>query len=248
MPEDTLQPFQEMETTPKKNRRAEKESQQRSRRRRVLMNRLGGWLVVALVIGGVAWGLSQMGGGVEAPAQTILTDAVSDSDWVKGSGDAPMVLVEYGDFQCPACASFYPVVKRLAEEMGDKLRIVFRHFPLRQNHPHAQLAAHAAEAAGRQGKFWEMHDMLFERQSSWSKDINAQTTFVEYASSLGLDAERFRDDLKSPDLENKIESHVQSGQRAGVRGTPTFFLNGKQLHTPRSYDEFKEVIEKGEQD
>lgn len=246
MPEDTTQFFQEPEITGKEHRRAEKEAQRKSRQRRVLLNRIGGWVVVAAILGGVAWGLSRVGGGAQAPSQSILADAVSDTDWVKGSASAPMVLVEYGDFQCPACASFYPVVKQLSEEMGDSVRIVFRHFPLRQNHQHAQLAAQAAEAAGRQEKFWEMHDLLFERQASWSKEANPEATFVDYASSLDLNVDRFRTDMHAQEFEDKIESHVQSGERAGVRGTPTFFLNGKLLKTPRNYEEFKEVIDKAE--
>lgn len=230
----------------REQRRQEQAQEQRSQQRRRLMMKLGVWLVVVGVLSASVWGLASLGGSSEG-SQLILTDDVSSSDWVKGNGQASTILVEYGDFQCPACGSTYPIIKHLAEEKGQNIKIVFRHFPLRQNHQHAQLAAQAAEAAGRQGKFWEMHDALFEQQPSWTNEREVEPIFVGYAERLGLDMEKFKTDLKADEIKNKIENDFQSGVRAGVRSTPSFFLNGKQIAVPRTYDDLKAVVEKGGQ-
>src|SRR3989338_2093696 len=109
---------------------------------------------------------------------------IIENDWVKGNKEAKVTLIEYSDFQCPACGAYYPVVKQLNEEVGDKIVIAYRNFPLRQVHQNAQIAAQAAEAAGKQGKFWEIHDMLFENQKEWSSYVNAKEIFIKYAQSL----------------------------------------------------------------
>lgn len=171
------------------------------------------------------------------PASTIIV-----SDQVKGARNGKTLLVEYSDFQCPACGAYYPLVKQLTQDFEGKIAIVYRHFPLHQ-HEHAEIAAHAAEAAGAQGKFWEMHDMLFEHQKDWSSQNSTKDMFIQYAESLGLDRARFITDIDSKEIANKVKEEYQSGIDADVTSTPTFFLNGKKLDTPRSYDEFKTVIE-----
>jgi protein-disulfide isomerase len=150
-----------------------------------------------------------------------LTVPVSARDHVRGSLDAPVIMVEYADFQCPYCGQAYPVVKALENDLGDMLAVVFRHFPLATVHPHAQLAAEAAEAAGAQRRFWEMHDTLFEHQSRLAPD-----DLVAYASMLHLDEARFAQDLAEHRHAGKVREDFLSGVRSGVSGTPTFFING----------------------
>jgi protein-disulfide isomerase len=150
-----------------------------------------------------------------------LTVPVGKNDHVRGSRDAPVMLVEYGDFECPHCGQAYIVVKALERELGDVLAVVFRHFPLATVHPHAELAAEAAEAAGAQGKFWEMHDIMFERQEALAPE-----DLLAYAAELELDVERFALELDEHRHAPKVRADFISGVRSGVNGTPTFFING----------------------
>ncbi len=150
-----------------------------------------------------------------------LTVPASARDHVRGSLDAPVVMVEYADFQCPYCGQAYPIVKALENELGDMLAVAFRHFPLATVHPHAQLASEAAEAAGAQGRFWEMHDVLFENQSQLAPEA-----LLAYASTLRLDRIRFAEDLAEHRHASKVREDFLGGVRSGVSGTPTFFING----------------------
>jgi protein-disulfide isomerase len=152
-----------------------------------------------------------------------LTLPVGERDHVRGPASAPVTLVEYGDYECPHCGRAYPIVKQIQEAMGRRLRFVFRNFPLRESHPHAQSAAEAAQAAGAQGRFWEMHDRLFERQFALD-----DASLVEYALELGLDVERFRRELERRVYEPRVREDFRSGVTSGVNGTPTFFINGER--------------------
>jgi formate-nitrite transporter family protein len=134
------------------------------------------------------------------------------------------------------------MVKQLAEEVGDDVTIVYRHFPLTSIHPNAEPAARAAEAAALQGKFWDMHDMLFEKQRFWSEERDPKQLFVRYASDLGLNTEQFESDISTGAVRDKVDNDRRSGARAAVNGTPTFFLNGQRLDNPRSYDELRTAI------
>ena len=150
-----------------------------------------------------------------------LTPPVGPRDHAAGSKDAPVTLVEYGDYQCPHCGRAYPIVKEVQRALGSKLRFVFRNFPLTQIHPEAEHAAEAAEAASAQGAFWQMHDRLFERQFALDDDH-----LVEYAAELGLDADRIRGELEAGTNTPRVRDDFMSGVKSGVNGTPTFFING----------------------
>jgi protein-disulfide isomerase len=152
-----------------------------------------------------------------------LTPPVSASDHAAGPDDAPVTLVEYGDYECPYCGMAHPIVKRAQRELGKQLRFVFRNFPLAESHPHARLAAQAAEAAAAQGKFWEMHDMLFEHQDGLEPE-----DLTGYAKSLGLDTAKFARDLESGTYAKRVRDDFRSGVKSGVNGTPTFFVNGNR--------------------
>jgi protein-disulfide isomerase len=152
---------------------------------------------------------------------TELTPLVSARDHAIGPEDAPVTLVEYGDYECPYCGMAYPVVKAAQRALGTQLRFVFRNFPLAEAHPHARIAAQAAEAAGAQGRFWEMHDLLFENQRALEPQ-----DLVGYARSLGLDIPQFERDLEAATYAKKVRDDFRNGVRSGVNGTPTFFVNG----------------------
>lgn len=150
-----------------------------------------------------------------------LTVPVSERDHVLGSATAPVTLVEYGDYECPFCGAAHKSVEQVLQVMGNDLRFAFRHFPLSQIHPHAYQAAEAAEAAGAQGRFWELHDLMFENQ-----DRLGLRDLIGYAGALGLDLERFVTDLRGHAHAGRLREDFLSGVRSGVNGTPTFFVNG----------------------
>jgi len=150
-----------------------------------------------------------------------LTVPVSERDHVVGPATAPVTLLEYGDYECPFCGEAAPIVKRVRQVLDDELRFAYRHFPLTQIHPHAYQAAEAAEAAGTQARFWEMHDLLFANQDRLSlRDL------ITYAGTLALDIDLFVTDLRSHAHANRLREDFMSGIRSGVNGTPTFFVNG----------------------
>ena len=156
---------------------------------------------------------------------------------VRGSETAPVTLEEFGDFECPSCGLFYPVLKTIEGEYGARLRVIFRELPLTTPHPHALAAAHAAEAAGMQGKFWEMHDLLYENQETWAKALDVRPVFEGYAGRLGLSVERFKQDQTSETVENRIFLDGLRVHSLGIQGTPTVFINGH----PIPYEEFRTV-------
>jgi protein-disulfide isomerase len=151
----------------------------------------------------------------------VLTVPVSAEDHSQGPLDAPVTLVEYGDYECPHCGRAYPIVRDVQRQLGARLRFVFRNFPLREVHPHAQHAAEAAEAAAAQGRFWEMHDLIFEHQRAL-----LDRHLHEYAGTLALDQARFDEELASHVHAARIKRDFSGGIRSGVNGTPTFFVNG----------------------
>jgi protein-disulfide isomerase len=150
-----------------------------------------------------------------------LSPPVSERDHSQGPTDAPVTLVEYGDFECPYCGEAHPIVKALQARMGERLRFVFRNFPLSNIHPHAQHAAEAAEAAAAQDRFWEMHDLLYERQTALS-----DADLAAYAAELGLDSSRFAREMREHVHAARVREDFLSGVHSGVNGTPTFFING----------------------
>jgi len=146
----------------------------------------------------------------------------------RGSAKATITLEEFADFECPACGQFFPILKSIESEYGDQVRVVFREFPLAQ-HVHARAAGEVAEAAGMQGKFWEMHDLLYENRDAWTKATDVQPIFDDYARRLGLDLERFKRDQSSMVVQTRIDQDLARGRSLRLRATPTIFLNGAEL-------------------
>ena len=155
-----------------------------------------------------------------------------------------VVLTEYSDYQCPACAYFHPIVQKIKENMGDKVKVNLRYFPL-NSHRYAALAARAAQAAKNQDKFLEMHNMLFERQTQWSSAGNPTTAIVGFAREIGLDMNKFTDDLNAGETQKTVMQQRQEGIDKGVNSTPTFFIDGQKIEPlPKTYEEFEAVIQK----
>lgn len=197
-------------------------------------------ITVLVVAGAIFWGIRTQDSG----SKNVNVE-VTDEDTYLGNKDAKVTLVEYSDFQCPACKAYEDIVKQIRDSYSaEDLRIVYRHFPLRSIHPNADLAAQAAEAAGEEGKFWEMKDELFKNQSEWSQEKDPRGLFGAYAKAIGLDVAEFDEDLlPEDDSKERVEKDYQSGVALGVNSTPTFILNGVILKNPQNLDEFKKLID-----
>lgn len=174
----------------------------------------------------------------------IATVQTTDADTkVQGNASASVTLLEYSDFQCPACAAYAPLVTNLHKDFPDTLKIVYRYFPLETIHKNALISAQAAQAAHKQGKFWEMHDQLFEHQTDWAGSENPTDAFQTYAQAIGLNLDQFTTDMNDPSTKDAVKSDEAMGTDANIPGTPSFFLDGKKLENPQSYEAFKQVIE-----
>ncbi len=169
------------------------------------------------------------------PSEPVRVDVANAP--ALGPADAPVTLVAFSDFQCPFCARVVPTLEQLRSEYGDRVRVVFKHFPL-PIHPQAMQAHQAALAAGEQGKFWEMHDRIFADQQSLGRE-----SLIAHAKALGLNVAKFERALDSPELEKRIRADVEEGSRVGVRGTPTFVVNGRLFSGAQPYESFKAQIE-----
>ncbi len=168
---------------------------------------------------------------------------ITKTDHVRGAQDGKVTLVEFGDFQCPACSAYESILRQILIDNKDTLKFSYRHFPLTQIHKNALIAAKASEAAALQGKFWEMHDILYDKQEEWGGALNAREYIMVYANTLKLDSKKFSSDLESKVIEEKILAEYKEGVALGVLGTPTFFLNGKKIESnPRNLAEFNTMI------
>lgn len=168
---------------------------------------------------------------------------IHPQDHIKGNASSTVILTEYSDFQCPACRSYYPVVREIMAEYGDRIVLVYRYFPLTGIHLNAEVAARAAEAASKQGKFWEMHDLLFEKQNEWAEVPNVTPMFESYATLLGISIEQFKTDFGSSAVRDFVRAQRLHAIAIGLQGTPSFFINGEQIQNPSSVAAFKTLIE-----
>lgn len=206
------------------------------------MKRALPFLIIVIVLaaaGVIAWEMKQSAvqPPVAAPRPTASAPAIppkvgepgAEPPHAQGDPKAPVTLEEFGDFQCPPCGLLHPVLKTMQQEFGPALRIIFREFPLVPAHQYALAAARAAEAAGMQGKFWEMHDLIYENQKSWSNAFDVRPIFEGYATKIGLDVEKFKRDLSSETVAQRIFQDGKRGRSMGVQGTPTVFINGREV-------------------
>lgn len=192
-----------------------------------------------LIVGGISIFFAIAPFGKIGIGQSILKFA-RPGDHILGNVKSGKILIEYSDFACPACRIAFVRMKKYKSLYGHHAAFIFRHYPLPDIHPNAVMAAMASEAAARQGKFWEMHDNLFEKQRDWAYDAAPEKLFSRYAKSIGLHAGRFIRDLESLDVRTRVANDHQSGDDAGVFATPSFFLDGKEIH-------FRELVTKLEE-
>jgi protein-disulfide isomerase len=185
-------------------------------------------IAAVVVAGGIALYLSRQGASAEANGKSADVSQAQGSGRVRGAKDAPVTLVEYGDYQCPTCGHYHPIVTELLSRYNGKLKLEYHHFPLIQIHPNAMGAATAAEAAADQGKFWEMHDLLYEHQQEWAPSPNAEAMFIQYALRLGMDANQFMQSMRLPATRDRVLADVARGNSI-VKGTPTFVLQGELI-------------------
>lgn len=200
-------------------------------------------VVVLVVVGGaVAAGVILSKQSEESVVETIEA-AINSNDNRLGNAEATVELVEYADFQCPACAQYDPMVKQIMAEHSDWINFAYRHFPLKEIHPNAEQAGHAAEAAGLQGKFWEYKELLYTRQTEWATLPDPTSKFMQYAKELGLNEDQFIRDEGSDSVRNKVESQYQTAVSIGMNSTPSFLINGKKIANPKSYDELVGLLQ-----
>lgn len=199
--------------------------------------------IIMVVIVGLV-GLFALTGGNKNSDTPVGDTGAQASNHVEGLPDSKVTLIEYGDFQCPACKSYYPLVKQLKTTYGDKVTFQFRHYPLTQIHPNAFISSRAAEAAGKQGKFFEMHDLLYENQDSWAQSPNPSSIFESYAGQLSLNLDQFKADMNTAAVAAVINADAKAAQAAGANSTPTFVLNGKKIDkNPQTLEEFTKLLD-----
>lgn len=202
------------------------------------------WAGLIAIIGLVIWGLFAI---VTAPttptSQKVSIAPVSSKDITLGNPKAKATLVEYSDFQCPACAGYYPLVKQLLNEYKDKVYFVYRIFPLTNIHPNSHISAQAAYAAKKQNKFFEMEDLLFTNQKDWSETSDPRGIFMDYAKQLKLDAKVFQTDMNSDEAKKYVNDSENQALSEGMNSTPSFILNGSKITNPQNYEDFKKLID-----
>ncbi len=202
----------------------------------------GFWAIIAAIVL-LFVGIAVFGG--KDKAKTSSTDKNSNlSNNVQGKGTSGVVLVEYGDYECPYCTAAAPVIKAGVAELGDKIKFQFRHFPLTNLHQNAFAAARAAEAAAQQGKFWEMHDALYDASNNlvWTKASNPNPFFEKYAQQINLNMDKYKADFASSQVNDTINADMEEGKKLEITGTPTFFINGKKVEIQPTIDSFRKTV------
>ncbi len=200
------------------------------------------WIALIVVIVGFI-GFFWLSSDKEAAETADTSSTVAPPTHLVGKQDAAVKLVEYSDFQCPACGSYYPIVEEVIEKYKDRISFEYRHYPLITVHRNALAAARASEAAGKQGKFWEMYRLLFTNQSEWSESDDSRIVFENYAKQLGLELETYNADFASSETNDSINASIREFNKLGLpKSTPTFLLNGKKIQ-PRDLEDFSRLIE-----
>ena len=201
------------------------------------------WGALVLIIAGLGlWGWMQYSKSAEKNKEEVGGATLTSDERAKGRANAPVTVIEYADFQCPACAAWHPLVGQLLREFPDDVQFVYRYFPLTSIHANAFPTAQAAEAANRREKFWEMYDVLYQKQTEWKDSADIQNLLKNYASQIGLDTDQFTRDMEDKSINDKIKADLESGNRAKVDHTPTFILNGEMIDNPGNYNEFRDLI------
>jgi len=206
------------------------------------IKRITFWGLFIIILGLIMWGLVVAMNKPTTGSSLLSPAPISTSDHVTGPAKAPVTIIEYGDFECPACGLYFPFVERLLGEASTTVRLVFRHFPLPQ-HANAMITGEASEAAALQGKFWDMYRIIYEHQNDWSNLADAHLVLDGYAEKIGLDMTKFKADLDSSAVKESVLADLAEGEKIGIDQTPTFFVNGKAITNPQGYEAFKSLIE-----
>lgn len=211
------------------------------------MKRFISWLVFVVVLGLIVWGVivamsKPVGPKVGDPAAVSSSDHIFYAPRSAESASSSVTIVEYSDFQCPACRAYYPLVEQVLASTTVPIRFIYRHFPLPQ-HQNAPLAAQASEAAALQGRFWEMHDILFQEHPAWVDLGDPHAAFEGFAERIGLNMDKFRKDIDSDAVKSLVEKSRAEAQSIKLFQTPSFFVNGKLIENPQGYEKFKALIE-----
>lgn len=200
-------------------------------------------IVSAVIIVGAVFILSRGGNSItNTQVATNPQNIIRSDSYHEGSSSAKVTVVEFGDYQCPACGQAYPITKQMLSDYSSRINFVFRNFPLPQ-HQNAMIAAEAAEAAGAQNKFWQMHDKLYETQNDWSESSKPLDMFNSYAKDLGLDLSKFDSEVTSNKYQSKIQQDIDDGNSLSIDATPTFFINGEKTTGVPSYDSLKQLLD-----
>lgn len=200
---------------------------------------------IVVILGGVFWFTRDK----SSSKTSSSSNSAALSNHVIGQNAKKVNLTEYGDFQCPACGAYYPLTKQILQKYQNDIAFQFRNFPLSSIHQNARAAARAAEAADKQGKYWEMHDLLYEQQKSWETSSNASSVFEGYATQLGLKLDQYKTDYASNGVNDTINADYDEGQKLNITGTPTFFLQGKKIdNSPQNIDDFSKLIDQAIKD
>jgi protein-disulfide isomerase len=176
------------------------------------------------------------------PQNAIETSGIVNGNYLAATNSATLTLVEFGDYECPACGEYNPIIKQILTNYSGKINYVFRNYPLPQ-HTNAPISSYAVEAAGLQGKYWQMHDKVYDTQNDWANLPDPTNVFVGYANDIELNADQFTKDLNSSSVKNKVQNDMNDGNTIGITETPTFFLNGQRMNLTGSYDQFKSLID-----
>ncbi|MGE5298371.1 MAG: DsbA family protein [Acidobacteriaceae bacterium] len=212
------------------------QQERKSQRNRKIMT----WVGTIIVLGGSFFGIYKLS---QSDKGAVLGSNITVQDYKIGPDNAKVKLVEYSDFQCPACAAYSAYVDRLIQDEGDKMQFVYRNFPLVSIHKNSLAASYAAEAAGQQGKFFDMEHVLFSKQAEWSALQDPKPMFLEYAKSLNLDTAKFTSDMNNKSIKDKVQSDLDEATKMGLNSTPTFFINDKKVAVPPDYEGFKAMID-----
>lgn len=224
----------------------EKNEARAVRRRNRLIKKAVLWALILIGIGALVFFLVKSSNDNNGSSGGGEIPAVSSGEWIKWDVDSPVQLVEYSDFQCPACAQYHSLLKAVELEYGDKVAFVYRHYPIAQTHFNANAAAKASEAAGKQGKFWEMHDILFSSQALWASlgTDEAASVFAGYMNNFeGANVDQYLIDFATEEIQAQVTEDFAGAVRAGVNSTPTFYLNGKKIRNPGDIDGFRVLLD-----
>jgi len=202
------------------------------------------WTIAAIVIAGSVFIVIQGAEPSPYSGGDVRVDEITEADWSKGNPDAKVTFIEYSDFQCPACVLFASLTEDMMKEYGNHVNFAYRHFPLKSIHPNAMPAARAANAAGQQGQFFEMHNLLFLNKDRWGNENieEAEASFFELADALKLDSKKFYEDYNSEDNIQSVENDYNNAVKAGLTYTPSFFLNGELIRMPQNKEAFNKII------